>query len=186
MNVTVITPPQPIISWSEASTHLRLDDGDDQQSYVEGLVAVATGWLDGPTGWLGRALGEQTLEARFDCWPSPLRLPCPPLLAIEAASYVDPQGTDQQVTVTNGLLDLGPTPRVRGQEGDVRIRYRAGYAKTQDDAVTVPAPIRHAILLMVSHLFNNRDAVTVTAAQPAELPMGVDRLLAGFRVPRVG
>lgn len=186
MSVTVITAPDPIIPWAEAARHLRLDDGDDQQAYVEGLVAVATGWLDGPDGWLGRALGEQVLEARFDAWPCPLRLPFPPLLSIVSASYVDPNGATQPVTVTDGLLDLGPAPRVRGRDGDVTIRYRAGYANTENGASTVPAPIRHAILLMVSHYFNNRDAVTVTAAQPAQLPLGVETLLAPFRVWRVG
>ena len=68
-------------------------------------------------------------------------------------------------------------PAVRGRAGDIRIQWRAGY-----EAGKVPAPIRHAILLMVSHLFNNRDAVTTTAAQPATLPLGVEALLSPYRV----
>ncbi len=61
------------------------------------------------------------------------------------------------------------------------VRYRAGYPAS-DGSSTVPAPIRHAILLMVGHLYGSRDAVTTTAAQPAELPLGVQALLAPYRV----
>lgn len=180
MRVTVITPPQPIVSMDEARAHLRVDEGEEDL-LISSLIDVATAWLDGPDGWLGRALGEQVLEARLDTWPRPLRLPCPPLLSVEAASYVDPNGVVQQIPIVGGLLDLGSWPCVRGREGDIVIRYRAGYVSS-NGASTVPAPIRHAILLMVSHLFNNRDAVTVTAAQPAKLPLGVDALLSPFRV----
>lgn len=158
MRVAVITPPEPVVSWEEARAHLRLDDGDDQQGYVEGLVAVATAWLDGPDGWLGRALGEQVLEASFlACGDAATRsYPLPPFIAL-----------------------VSDTPQLDGRM--TVVRWRAGYP-AQDGKSTVPAPIRHAILLMVSHLFNNRDAVTVTAAQPATLPMGVDALLAPYRV----
>ncbi|MFX7701355.1 head-tail connector protein, partial [Acinetobacter baumannii] len=63
----------------------------------------------------------------------------------------------------------------------VTVRYRAGYA-AQDGRSTVPAPIRHAVLLMVGHLYSNRDAVTTTAAQPAQLPLGVEALVAPYRI----
>ena len=177
MVVSVIEPPEPIISWEEADKHLRLDGGADQKAYVESLIAVATGWLDGPTGWLGRAV----LEARYEGWPQPLRLPCPPEIGIVSVKYVDQAGVEQNLPLDGSTVPYDGLPAVRGREGDVRIQYRAGYA-----AGKVPAPIRHAILLMVSHLFNNRDAVTTTAAQPAVLPMGVEALLAGFKAPRIG
>ncbi len=61
------------------------------------------------------------------------------------------------------------------------VRWRAGYP-TVDGRSTVPAPIRHAILLMVGHLYGSRDAVTTTAAQPAQLPLGVEALLAPYRI----
>lgn len=157
MRVAVITEPGPIVSWGEARAHLRLDDGDEQKGYVEGLIAVATAWLDAPDGWLGRALGDQVLEARFPTllegseWPERC-YPYPPFR--ELLSEVP--GTVEGTTV---------------------VRWRAGY-----EAGKVPAPIRHAILLMVSHLFNNRDAVSTTTAQPAELPLGVEALLSPYRI----
>ncbi|AYO83661.1 head-tail connector protein [Methylobacterium brachiatum] len=154
MLVSVITPPEPIVFWEQARAHLRLDDGDEQPAYVEDLVAVATAWLDGPGGWLGRALGEQTLEAVFPVCGEPAArcYPFPPFLAL-----------------------VSDVPAVDG--ATTTVRWRAGY-----EAGKVPAPVRHAVLLMVSHLFNNRDAVSTTAAQPAQLPLGVEALLSPYRV----
>ncbi len=47
----------------------------------------------------------------------------------------------------------------------------------------VPTPIRQAMLLMVGHLYENREASTVGPAI-TELPMGVEALLAPYRVLR--
>lgn len=158
MRVSVITPPEPIISLVEAKRHLRVEhDSDD--AYIEGLIAVATAWLDAPDGWLGRALGEQTLEARFPvCRESAEReFPYPPFRSLVSET----PSTDGRTTV---------------------IRWVAGYAPTEDGKSTVPAPIRHAILLMVGHLFAHRDAVTATQAKPEQLPLGVEALLSPYRV----
>lgn len=159
--LTVITPPDPVVSLDQAKRHLRIDHPDDDE-YITGLLEVATGWIDGPSGWLGRALGEQVLEARFPAAVDAAQraYPYPPFVALVS-----------DVPQPDGCSSL--------------VRWKAGYPKTQEGKSTVPAPIRHAILLMVSHLFNNRDAVTTTAAQPATLPMGVEALLAPYRMWRV-
>lgn len=151
MRVVVIAPPVPFITAEQAKQHLRVE-GDDENGYIVGLIAVATAWIDGPDGWLGRALGEQVLEAVLpsSAWACERRLPLPPLLAILS-----------EATASNGFTT---------------VRYRAGYA---DGAV--PAPIRHAILLMVGHLYENRMAVTA-ATNMGVMPMGVDALLSPYRV----
>lgn len=157
MGAVVITPPQPIVSRDEAKRHLRVEhSGDD--AYIDGLVAVATGWLDGPDGWLGRALGEQVLEATFpaDLSAEDRTYPFPPFRAV-----------------------VGETPQPDGR--GIVVRWRAGYPLTEGTSAA-PAPIRHAILLMVGHLYANRDGVTVTTAKPEQLPLGVEALLAPFRV----
>ncbi|MBA9061689.1 hypothetical protein GGQ91_001066 [Methylobacterium fujisawaense] len=157
MLVTVVVPPAPIIALDDAKAHLRVDHADED-ALIAGLVEVATAWLDGPDGWLGRSLGEQVLETDFsvNLDPDDRVYPCPP---------------------ATGLLDETPDP----ESGTVTVRWRAGYPVV-DGRSTVPAPIRHAILLMVGHLYGSRDAVTTTAAQPAELPLGVQALLAPYRI----
>lgn len=161
MTAVVVTPPEPIVSLAQAKRHLRVEHGDDD-GYIADLVEVATGWLDGPDGWLGRCLGEQVLETTFPAYlhPTLRRYPCPPFLSI---------------------VDEVPDASTR----TVTVRYRAGYAPAGTGAnlkSTVPAPIRHAVLLLVGHLYSNREAISALPAKPEELPLGVDALLGPLRI----
>jgi len=182
----VITPPGPLISLDEAKRHLRVD-GSDDDDYITALIAAAQGNIDGPAGWLGRCLGVQTLEVRGWDFSFCDRLPYPPVIDVLSVVYVDPTGAEQTLPASEYQISVGgflepfygiSWPQARYERDAVRVRYRAGYEE-------IPAPIKHAVLLMVSHWFNNRDAVTTTAAQPATLPLGVDALLAPYRVGAV-
>ncbi len=52
--------------------HLRVD-GDEENDLIQAYIAAAQATIDGPGGWLGRALGKQTIEYRT--WlPEPERL----------------------------------------------------------------------------------------------------------------
>lgn len=191
MSVVVITPPEfALVSLEEAKVHLRVDH-DDDNDYIEGLVETATNMIDGPAGWLGRALITQTLEWRGDEFPSchDIRLPYPPIAAIVSVKYDDDDGAEQtissgdyrlvgQPSIPRLALAYGSTwPSTRWQNEAVRIRYTAGYGATVD---SVPAPIRQAVLLMVSELYENRDASTDKPR--TELPFAVTALLSTYRV----
>jgi uncharacterized phiE125 gp8 family phage protein len=181
MIVRVITPPEPIVTWAEAQKHLRLDD-DEEQAYVEALIAAATGWIDGPGGWLGRAVGRQLLEL-VDCGFGNNALPYPPAIEIESIVYLD--GTRTAVTMAdtdyrlliNGSLAPAPNlswPSVASDLEAVRVRYHAGYE-------SVPPAIKQAILLLVGHWYANRETV-VTGTIVAQMPFAVEALLSTYRV----
>ncbi|MDG2512448.1 hypothetical protein P7B04_07025 [Sphingobium yanoikuyae] len=197
MRVVVITPPAPVVTWEEADQHLRLDGDDEQRDMVERLIAAATHHIDGPDGWLGRALGLQTLEARICGFCDLIRLPYQPIVDIVSVHYLD--GTGQPVLVdpdTYELFcrDLGcawgkswPTPGAyRGHAETVRIRYRAGYAIDPDaDPVkpNVPEPIKQAILLMVGDMWHARATIATGAVmQAVPMSMTVQNILSPFRV----
>lgn len=189
MSVVVITPPAaPVVSLAEAKKHLRAEDFTDDDAYIESLVAAATGTLDGPAGWLGRALVTQTLEWRgdyFGCYD--IELPYPPIASVSSVKYDDTNGTEQTVSSSDYRLVGQPNkprvalaygaswPSTRAQDDAIRIRYVAGYGA----ASAVPAPIKHAILLMVGELYEKREAAA--DAQHYELPFAVTRLLSTFR-----
>lgn len=85
LSVAVSVPPaEPVITLDEAKRHLRVD-GDDEKELIEGLIAAAVGYLDGPDGVLGRALAPQTIVAVFD-GPGPHRLPVEPVISSEAVT----------------------------------------------------------------------------------------------------
>lgn len=185
MAVVVITPPPHLVSLAEAKAHLRVDHSDDDlliQTYVE----ACSEWIDGPAGWLQRAVGRQTLELRQCDFGCPVGgvypLPFPPLVSITSMTYVDADGAEQTLpaetyaTVTKGycLANGASWPALRGDVEGVRIRYEAGYA-------LVPQTIRAAVLLHVGELYEHRESVVV-GATVADLPRGVEALLSPYRV----
>lgn len=200
MRTIVITPPStPWVTWEEADAHLGLLGDDDQQLYVEGLIDAACASIDGPGGWLGRALGPQVLEARFGCFTAdPLRLPYPPVIDIVSVKYLDSDGAEQTLDAAEYELmgaELLPAwdkswPSIASRAEAVRVRYRAGYAADPgaeplpDPLVpAVPAPIKAAVLQMVGDMFNFRETV-VTGTIATAIPHSavVDALLAPYRV----
>jgi uncharacterized phiE125 gp8 family phage protein len=119
-----------------------------------------------------------------------IELPFGPVIEVQV---VDPDGisssstSDDPLPVDSYRLDDFSSPNrlipVAGWPagGPIRIRYLAGYGEDSDnDGVAVPYAIRAAILLMLGHLYANREASTDKAM--AELPFGVEALLRPYRV----
>lgn len=114
-------------------------------------------------------------------WPA-LELPIAPVQSV-SISYVDAGGVTQTLdpskytleTPTNQAGRIIPTygnwwPATRWQPNAVTVTFVAGYG----DADAVPETTRQAILLLVSHFYENREA---TGNLLNELPLGVQALL---------
>jgi len=190
VSVIVVTPPtEPAVSYEEAKAHLRLDH-DEEQAYVEALVAAAEQHFAAPAGWLGRSICLQTLELRTSGFGwCELQLPYGPVRSIASVKYDDAEGVEQTVDPAGytligagsdrtfvGLARGHSWPTANGGQEAVRIRYTAGYEP--DD---VPAPLKQAILLLVSHWYENREAVNVGNIVTA-FPFAVEALASPFRV----
>jgi hypothetical protein len=161
MRVVVVEAPAPVVTWQDANEQLKLDGDDTQRLYVEGLIAAATGLLDGPDGWLGRALGLQTLELYRPApiFSSRVSLPYPPIIELLTVEF--PYGDAWTPIDTSAYIIRGSTVEFRAgatswdpanPEG-IRLRFKAGYE-------ILPAPIRAAILMMTSELYRNRGGGT--------------------------
>lgn len=186
MRVLVITPPAPVVTWADADAHLKLDGNESEKPLIEAYIAAATAHIDGPQGWLGRALGVQTLEARCSSYMSSIRLPYPPFIELVSAAYrdadqaeqqIDPQGLEVIGQDLFSLADRWPWDSgVSLRPEAVRIRYKAGYSNG------IPAPIKIAILMMVADMHRNR--ATTQAGTQSAVPMSttVEALLAPFQV----
>jgi hypothetical protein len=125
--VVVVEPPERVVSASDARA-AKVFSADDDDDYVNLLLDVAQAEIDGWDGWLGRAIGEQVLEMTMpaSCKVDASAFPLPPFISI----------------VSDTVSDDGKTRTVR---------WNAGYADGE-----IPAPIRHAIILMAGQL---RDVV---------------------------
>lgn len=200
MAVILIDPPSSVVSMEEAKKHLHVDHDDDDE-LIQGFIDAATAWLDTPAGWLGRALGVQTLEliaSGFCTLPdsNSISLPYLPVLEIVSVTYIDIQGAKQQISADAYELEIGGLrpvfgsdwPAVRSQSDAVRIRYKSGYAKP-DPANSgtwvndIPRPIKIAILMLVAQWYAVREPINIGNIVN-DLPFTVEALLQPFRVYR--
>ena len=189
--LSVVEAPEPVITLADAKAHLRVESADDD-AVIEGFVSAATVDLDGATGWLGRALGQQTLSLtgghfpggscpEFGVWdwahdritmyhPQEMRLHYPPVQSIGSVTYFDAFGTAQSLDPSlYHLVDryVLPAPRTAWpatapRPDAVTVTYVAGYAPGK-----LPAPIRAAILLKLGALYGTRADFALQAESTA-------------------
>lgn len=183
-------PVNQILDVATVKSHLRIS-GDDEDTLLTGLIDTAREFLDGRNGILGRALITQTWDLYLDDFPADdvIELPFSPAQSITEITYIDYAGNTQTLDTDAYsvnihaykpfiVLNIGYTwPVTRDIINAVKVRGVYGYG---DDASDVPAPIRHAALLLVGHLYENREATTTLNIR--DLPMAFDSLIAPYRV----
>jgi uncharacterized phiE125 gp8 family phage protein len=180
------------VSAEELSKHSRIDFSEDA-GYLAGLIAASRQWVEQYTG---RQLINATWTLTLDRFPaSSFDLPRPPLVSVTSVKYYDSAYVLQTVAVASykvlmfagpeappGKIELAvgyvwPSP-VYARPGAVQIALLAGYGAT---AATVPAQIKHAILLHAGELYERREQVVVgVSTTPAAIT--VERLLWPLRV----
>lgn len=172
--LTRITAPAAVpITLAEAKAQLRVDH-DDEDLLIQHSIDAATAWLDGPAGILGRCLVTQSWQMDLDALTGPILLPFPDS-EIDSAVFTDAAGVDldYHIALQDQRLLLRP---LAGFRRPAAITFTAGYGAPAD----VPAAIRQAMLLLIAHWYEHREAVSL-GASPSALPMAVDALLAPYR-----
>lgn len=150
MTVRVISGPAPIVTPADVPGSHAADDAQ-----ITAYIAAVQAGIDGPTGWLGRSLGEQVLEITRAGFCRGIPLPYAPVLSMESVKYRDPNGVEHTVTDTNyratvDTLIFGAGyafPATECAPDAVTISYKAGYA-----ASDVPASAKQAVIIGVQHL----------------------------------
>lgn len=185
MRLTLVTAPtQEPASLEDALTFLRVDNADEAP-LVEALLAAGREIIEKYTS---RALLTQTLKATVDAFPTgrTIELPRVPLASVTSIKYWPASGGAQTtwdssnytvITATNQIVILDGTdwPDTAVRPDAVEITYGAG--ATAPGAV--PAPLRHAVLLMCSHLYENR--ATVANAAMFDVPMSLKHILEAYK-----
>lgn len=153
-HVRVIVAPAPIVTPDLVPGGHAGDD-----AAVTRLIASVQEQIDGPGGWLGRALGPQTLELTRPCFSRTMRLPYLPIIDVLSVKWLDADGVEQTVDdvdyrlIGDRLQMMALPPSGLGDFPDsVRIQYRAGYDGGTTGAV--PARAVQAIILTVQHLLS--------------------------------
>lgn len=188
-----VAPSDRPVTLDEAKSHLRVDIAADD-TLITRLIDAVTDYIEGPNG-LGIALISQEWKVAFDFFPRVIEIPLWPVISIDQISYVDPDGTSQTVdsfqsdvisSPARALPDYNTSwPQTRNVLNAVEVTFTAGFGTDSPPESNVPDDIRAAILLILGHWYENREASIVGTAA-VELPMGAESILNRYRIGRVG
>ena len=180
--VIISNPAQEPVTLDEAKLHLRVDD-DDDDSLIEATVKAARRYCEIFTR---RSFVQQTWRMDLDCFPFciVIEVPKSPLEVVNSINYLDASNVEQTLDLSTVTIDTTTsTPaRIVLNEGEtwpatinnanaVKIEFVSGYSDTGE---CVPPTINQAILLLVGHWYENREAVV--DGNFKKVPMAVESL----------
>ena len=174
MNWKITTPPEEEpVNVAEAAIHLRLvpDDDSEDEAIIIPIITAAREYCEAITG---QALAIETVTAYPDrVGADPIELPHGPVRSVTLVTVTDESGTatpfdDYRFDPVRGTVTLGEVP----DGSQVAITYESGYTKKE-----LPKTIRQAMLLLIGHWYENREAVVVGAIASIEVKTTVETLL---------
>lgn len=190
--VQTSAPTDYPVSLTEVWQQCHVDSSDDDPALLR-YIAAATRYVERFTH---QQLITATWRQTFDRFPPDvavdefvgndvIKLRRPPLQSVTSVQYVDGSGDTQTFSSDDYSVDTDEAPgriilgynevwpTTRSQRNSVTITYVAGHGDTPDE---VPATLRHAILLLVSHWHEAREPI-ITGTIVAKVPMSVESLL---------
>lgn len=177
------------LTLDEVKNYLKVDgDMTTDDELIMMLIKTARAEAETITG---RKLVEGTVTYYLSDFEtndgSYIRIPYPPVQSITSITYVDSGSVTQtwdssKYVLTNtiepcriGLAYNETWPSVRGEQNDVTFTYVAGY----ESPPLIPSPIKIAIMMMVSDMYEHRESITDVRLYVTDT---VQRLLAPYCV----
>lgn len=179
VDAPLITP----ITIEEVKAQLRVEH-DDDDTILTRLIDVAVAYTD-----VRGALGQAIITQKWAQWinanpPQNVSLILGPVQNVTAVKYYDTDGVLQtddvnnyQVFGTDFATVISPkdsfTWPVSQQRSDaIKIEYEIGYG---DEITSVPQTIRHALMLLIGHWYDNREQTGVD--ELSNIPFGYEEML---------
>lgn len=161
----VTQPASEPLTLAEVKEFLRVDHSDDDATLAI-FIKAARQLCESYTRL---ALMPTTFEEYFDEFPTAtgtfkdeIRLSRSPVSAVTYVKYIDGNDTTITASASDYKTDLVSRPaRISPDNGwfgtydtinAVFVRYVAGFA----DAASVPAPLKHGMLLVIADMYENR------------------------------
>lgn len=167
----------------EVARHLKLPTPVDAETIAETEASFRAA-VSHVEAQLGLALIRRSFiwQGRLSA-QSAFTLPMAPIAEITAARIIPRMGAAQDIELAKISLDQ-TNLRTKvvinaGWCGTVELSFVAGFGNGWADT---PADLRQAVFLLSAHYFDNRHA----AGNGAEIPHGVNALLASWRPLRLG
>jgi len=172
------------VTLQQAKDHLNVDFSDDD-SIIELIIQTAREAVENKTG---RKLITTTMGHQRDCFSSVMELPHT-VQSVSTITYVDTDGVNQTLAATEYDVDINRTPgritlaygktypATRDKVNAVTIEYITGFG---DTAQSVPSALQHAMLLLIGHYYENREATAPININT--VPMTVEFLINPYRI----
>lgn len=178
-------PSREPLDREEVKAHLRITSGDED-TYLDRLITAARQYVEEYTGrQLITATWKET-RWRFPCWE--WIADRPDLISVSSVVYTASDGTSTTMPSTDYTVSTNQHrgivtpaygtswPAARYQIDSVALTYTSGYGSTP---ASVPQAIRQAMLLLIGHWYENREA---TGSISKELEFSVGALLGPYMV----
>ncbi len=177
-HAVTIAPANEPVTLALAKAQCRVED-TNEDDLIGGYVAAARAHVE---AYCNTPLVSRTITVKCDSFCDFATFPLGPMASVSSVAYVDTDGATQTLAGTvyelrNDGLDVSLVlkydqswPAI--QSGSrITVTGVAGYAAIPDD-------VSHAILLLIAHWYQNREAV---GDGVVILPMGIDALLCNHR-----
>jgi uncharacterized phiE125 gp8 family phage protein len=184
-NVKESSIPADAVSVDDAKLHCRVDHSSEDALFTR-LIGVARRQCEMISQY---AFTTRTLISKLDCWPYSgcIELPYPPLQSVTSIMYTDIEDGENTFASSNYVVDTHSTPgRIILKSGvnwpsedlqvgaPITITYVAGFGDEND----VPDAYKQAMLLLVGHMYENRESVVVQqGVSLVTVPQAVEWLL---------
>ena len=188
----ITTPEILLISVGFAKKHMRVEHSDDD-ALIARLINVAVNFVD-VRGALGKAMITQTWGEWLVPNLSVVYLSLGPVQGVSAIKYFNADNALQTATLSNfhvlgtpGWTLVSPKtgyswPTTLQRDDAIKIEYVIGYGDAVSD---IPETVRYALLMLVSHYYENRENELIGTISKT-LPYGFDDLIGMERAAYYG
>lgn len=174
--------PASVITTQDLKLFLRVDHSEED-TLIEALRLAAINYIE---QYCNVRLGQVTATMHLDKFPLNWEVPINPVQSVDSITYTQAPGVEVTLSTSNYYVDTNRkpariavinTPSVYDYTfNGVTINLTLGYNESE-----VPAPIVHAIRLLVGHYYEQRQE-SISGTIITNIPSGIHSLLNPYRV----